>query len=110
MVGGSTTSTWFTLEPATQYFANGWYDINGFAWIPGNSTATINIFGDITNAQSGVYNAPFTITNLDVDENANDVDRWPLLNGTSLGVFQYPLPSWNPENAYPISGQDIRVQ
>lgn len=112
MVGGSTASTWFTLEPATQYFADGWYDINGFVWIPGNSTATINIFGDIAHAQAGTYVAPFTIKTLAAGESSNSaIDRrFPLLDGTSPGVFQYPLPSWNPEHAYPISGQDIIVQ
>jgi len=111
-LGGSPASTSFTLEPATQYVADGYYDINGFAWIPGSSSATIDIFGNIADAQPGIYHAPFTIDELVAGENSDwAIDRNHLLfDGTSPGVFQFPLPSWNPEDANPISGQDLRIQ
>lgn len=66
--------------------------LSGTIWIPPNTTTTINIFGDIANAQPGTYVTPFTIGNLRGTEKLNEAQD----NYFSLG---------DPE----VSGQDIEI-
>lgn len=96
-------------------------DVRGLVWLPANSSATIEIFGDITNAELGTYKKPLSIglygagdlnTLFQLDKLSDNIGSY----WTTRYIGDYPLPtlttSPNPTSATQpnqISGQDIQI-
>jgi hypothetical protein len=59
---GAESST-FAVEPATQYVPSGRYTLDGIAWIPAGSVATVDVYGNPgKEPQPGLYSSPITLT------------------------------------------------
>jgi hypothetical protein len=62
-------------------------DLQGFVWLPPESTTSIGLFGDIEDGQTGFYSAPFTIDLIGGDDGdpltGPAQDYWFVVSSTS---------------------------